>query len=276
MTVTPTSWQPPDPSPPDTRRDWLLLALALIAIIGITLLAPGGLLDKADKVGYAVCHRITIRSFLIGERQMPLCARCTGQYLGAVAGLLYLLLRGRARASELPSPSVLTVLLLFLGIWAFDGVNSYLTLFPGMPHLYEPHNILRVSTGLLQGFAVVSLVWPVFNLTAWAQPDPQRSLDHVGELASLVGIGALLVLALQSEVEAILLPLAIVSSLGTVLMLTLVLTVMVLLVLRRANRATRWRHLLMPLAAGLATSLTLIALIDSARASRTRALGLPF
>ena len=135
MTVTPTSWQPPDPSPPDTRRDWLLLALALIAIIGITLLAQGGLLDKADKVGYAVCHRITIRSFLIGERQMPLCARCTGQYLGAVAGLLYLLLRGRARASELPSPSVLTVLLLFLGIWAFDGVNSYLTLFPGMPHL---------------------------------------------------------------------------------------------------------------------------------------------
>lgn len=46
----------------------------MIAIISITLLAPGGLLDKADKVGYAVCHRITIRSFLIGERQMPLCA----------------------------------------------------------------------------------------------------------------------------------------------------------------------------------------------------------
>ena len=276
MTVHPSSGPFPDPSPPDSRRDWLLLALAVIAIIGMTLLAPGGLLDKADKVGYAVCHRITVRSFLIGERQMPLCARCTGQYLGAVAGLLYLLIRGRARASELPATPVLGALLLFLGLWAFDGVNSYLTLFPGMPHLYEPHNILRVSTGLLQGFAVISLVWPVFNLTAWAQPDPQRSLDHVRELALLVGVGALLVLALQSDVEAILFPLALISALGTLLMLTLVLTVMVLLVLRRANRARAWRHLIMPLALGLAASLTLITLIDAGRAALTQALGLPF
>ena len=276
MTVPPSTWQPAEPAPPDTRRDWLLFALALVAIVAITVWAPGGLLDKADKVGYAVCHRITLRSFLIGERQMPLCARCTGQYLGAVVGLLYLLGRGRSRASEFPAPAVLTALVLFLGIWAFDGVNSYLTLFPGAPHLYEPHNILRVSTGLLQGFAVISLVWPVFNLTAWAQPEPQHSLHHVGELALLVGVGALLVLALQSEIEAILLPLALISSLGTLIMLTLVLTVMALLVLGRANRATRWRHLFMPLALGLVSSLVLIALIDSARASLTRALGLPF
>lgn len=276
MTVPHPSWPPPDSSAPDSRRDWLLLSLALIVIIGITLLAPGGLLDKADKIGYAVCHRIVVRSFLIGERQMPLCARCTGQYLGAVAGLLYLLMRGRVRASELPPAPVLAVLALFLGIWAFDGVNSYLTLFPGMPHLYEPHNILRVSTGLLQGFAVISLVWPVFNLTAWAQPNAQRAIDHVRELAVLVGVGALLVLAVQSEVEAILFPLALISALGALLLLTLVLTVMALLILRRANRATHWRHLIMPLALGLASSLTLIALIDSARAALTRAWGLPF
>lgn len=276
MTDPPSTWQPAEPAPPDTRRDWLLLVAAVIAIVAVTLLAPGGLLDKADKVGYAVCHRITLRSFLIGERQMPLCARCTGQYLGAVVGLFYLLGRGRSRASEFPSPAVLTLLVLFLGIWGFDGVNSYLTLFPGAPHLYEPHNILRVSTGLLQGFAVINLVWPVFNLTAWAQPDPQHSLDHVGELAWLVGVGALLVLALQSEIEAILLPLALISSLGTLILLTLVLTVVALLVLRRANRATRWRHLLMPLALGLVSSLVLVTLIDSARASLTRAFGLPF
>ena len=158
MTVHPSSWQYPDPSPPDSRRDWLLLGLAVIAIIGITLLAPGGLLDKADKVGYAVCHRITVRSFLIGERQMPLCARCTGQYLGAVAGLLYLLIRGRVRASELPAAPVLGVLVLFLGLWAFDGVNSYLTLFPGMPHLYEPHNISVSYTHLRAHETVLDLV----------------------------------------------------------------------------------------------------------------------
>ena len=95
-------------------------------------------------------------------------------------------------------------------------------------------------------------------------------------MALLVGAGALLVLALQSGVEAILFPLALISALGTLLMLTLVLTVMVLLVLRRANRAWAWRHLILPLALGLASSLALIALIDTARAALTRALGLPF
>lgn len=268
---------PPNVSEPRRQRlDWLLLALALSAIVAVTLMAPGGLLDKADKIGYAVCHRITVRSFMLGERQMPLCARCTGQYLGAVTGLLYLLLRGRWRASEFPAPAVLTILTLFLGIWAFDGFNSYLTLFPGMPHLYEPRNILRVSTGLLQGFAVISLVWPVFHLSVWEEPDPQPVLRHAGELAILIGVGALLVVALQSDIEAILLPLALLSSLGTLILLTMVMTVIMLLLLRRNNRARRLRDLLLPATVGLAASLALIAAIDAARASFSTALGLPF
>lgn len=268
---------PPNVSEPRRQRlDWLLLALALSAIVAVTLMAPGGLLDKADKIGYAVCHRITVRSFMLGERQMPLCARCTGQYLGAVTGLLYLLLRGRWRASEFPAPAVLTILTLFLGIWAFDGFNSYLTLFPGMPHLYEPRNILRVSTGLLQGFAVISLVWPVFHLSVWEEPDPQPVLRHAGELAILIGVGALLVVALQSDIEAILLPLALLSSLGTLILLTMVMTVIMLLLLRRNNRARRLRDLLLPATLGLAASLALIAAIDAARASFSTALGLPF
>lgn len=261
---------------PHRRRDWLLAGIALLIITAVVLAAPGGLLDKADKVGYAVCHQIAIRSYFIGDRQMPLCARCTGQYLGAFFSLLVFLAVRRGRASLFPPTTVLVILVLFFLIWAFDGVNSYLTLFPGAPHLYEPRNILRVSTGMLQGIAVMSLVLPMFNLTAWANPDPVPTIRNLRELAALVVMGAVLVLAVQSDWEALLLPLAVVSALGVVVLLTLVMTVIALLVMGRPSTATRGSQLVVPLLWGLAGSLVLIALIDAGRSALTAALGLPF
>ena len=48
---------------------------------------PLGLLGKADAIGYAVCHRIDLRSFHLGDRTLPLCARCTGMFLGTLVSL---------------------------------------------------------------------------------------------------------------------------------------------------------------------------------------------
>lgn len=264
-----------DPAPP-RRRDWLLAGVALLIIVTVVLGAPGGLLDKADQVGYAVCHQIEVRSFFIGDRAMPLCARCTGQYLGAFFGLLVFLAVRRGRASLFPPTTILIILVLFLFIWAFDGVNSYLTLFPGAPHLYEPRNILRVSTGMLQGIAVIALVLPMFNLTAWANPEPVPTIRNLRELAALMVMGAVLVLAVQSDWEALLLPLAVASALGVVVLLTLVMTVIALIVMQRSATATHASQLVVPLLWGLAGSLILIALIDAGRAALTAALGLPF
>ena len=115
---------------------------------------PGSLLDKADHAAYAVCHRIGDRSFFVAGRQLPLCARCSGTYLGALAGLVVLGARGHGRARDLPGLRYLLVLGLFFLAWGFDGANSYLTLFPGLPHLYEPHNLLRLITGTLEGLAI--------------------------------------------------------------------------------------------------------------------------
>ncbi|KAB2863423.1 MAG: DUF2085 domain-containing protein, partial [Anaerolineae bacterium] len=65
---------------------WIALFFAIV-IIGAWLLAtPAGVLGKADAVGYAICHRITVRSFEAFDRQLPLCARCTGIYLGVASG----------------------------------------------------------------------------------------------------------------------------------------------------------------------------------------------
>ena len=51
---------------------------------------------KADHIGYAVCHQISVRSYFFGDHQLPLCARCSGQYLGALLSKsFYLLYTGK-------------------------------------------------------------------------------------------------------------------------------------------------------------------------------------
>lgn len=47
-----------------------------------------------------VCHQLPDRSFFLAGRQLPVCARCTGLYLGVAAGLLGWFLVRRLRASH--------------------------------------------------------------------------------------------------------------------------------------------------------------------------------
>ncbi len=143
----------------------------------------------ADRAGYAVCHRIGGHSFSIAGRQLPLCARCSGTYLAALAGLIVLTLRGKGLAGRFPARPYLWVLGLFMLAWAADGLNSFLALL-GLPHLYEPNNLLRLITGSLQGIAVAAVLLPALNITLWRAPRPIRSIAALPDLLwLLVGAG---------------------------------------------------------------------------------------
>jgi uncharacterized membrane protein len=267
----------PNPSKaPRPWLDWLLLAGGLAVIVVIWFITPGGLLDKADHVGYAVCHQIPIRTPFFGGRQLPLCARCSGQFLGALAGLVLLFALGRGKAAQLPPRPVIAVLLGFLAAWALDGFNSYLTLFPGAPHLYEPHNILRTTTGAMQGVALISLVLPFFNVTLWSRPRPRPTIGSLREVLLLLGLIALIVAAVGSEWAPLLYPLALLSVAGTLMMLTMVTTMLATLALRRDGRAEGWRDALPLLTAGLALALLILLGINLLRAWLTAEMGLPF
>ncbi|MEI2689209.1 MAG: DUF2085 domain-containing protein [Anaerolineae bacterium] len=270
---------PPDAFPPPRRTpwlDWLLLAGGLAVIAAIWFIAPGGLLDKADHVGYAVCHQIPIRTPFFGGRPLPLCARCSGQFLGALAGLMLLIALGRGKAAQLPPWPVIVVLLGFMAAWALDGLNSYLTLFPGAPHLYQPHNILRTTTGAMQGVALISLVLPFFNVTLWARPSPRPTINSLREMTLLLGLIALITAAVGSQWVPLLYPLALLSVAGTLLMLTMVMAMLLTLALRRDGRAQGWRDALPLLVAGLALALILVLGINLLRAWLTAQMGLPF
>lgn len=263
--------------PPRSRiLDRLLLFGGLGLVLAVLILSPGDLLGKADHVGYAVCHQIPLRSYFFGDHQLPLCARCSGQYLGALLGMLLLLILGRSKAGALPPTGIVLLLLGFLAVWAFDGFNSYLTLFPGAPHLYEPRNVLRVTTGAMQGVALIALVWPFYNAGMWAQPAPLSSIRNWREVGLLVLIMVAIVALMNSEIQQLLYPLALLSVAGTLMMLTIVNTMLVTIALRRSGTVERWRDALPLMVAGLALAVVEIVVINVIRAALTAALGLPF
>lgn len=260
-----------------TRRRLWLGALAAALLLGaLAAWRPAAPRGAAGLVGYAVCHQIPARSFTLAGRPLPLCARCTGTYLGVMLGFGMLAARRRARCSRLPPLPILIVLGLFFVAWGADGLNSYLTLFPGLPHLYEPRNALRLTTGMLNGLMLSNLVYPVFGATVWAEPRPQRSIENWRELGVLLALaGGLIGLVWWGWSPALYL-LALVSALGPLSILGIANALIVLVLMRRERAARAWRNLALPLLIAAALTLGEIAALDVGRAWLTRTFGLSF
>ena len=145
---------------------WFVPISAIIAFGAWMYISPEGALGKLDAIGYAVCHRIDARSFQIGDRQLPLCARCTGEFYAAGLALIFQVFASGKR-SKLPSRGIIAVLVLFFLAFGIDGSNSYLYLLKQssngalaqIPNLYIPNNTLRLFTGSGMGIALAALTF---------------------------------------------------------------------------------------------------------------------
>ena len=252
---------------------WLLLLSALIALGSAAWGLKEGPLALADAVGYAVCHQITVRTYVFGDLVMPLCARCSGQYLGVMAGFFMALVRGRLRAAGLPSRWIMVTLAFFLAVWAFDGVNSYIFLLTQEPFLYAPHNILRLMTGMLQGVAVSMFFLPFFNQVFWRDPNPRPALTGWSDLGLILLLTALLTFAVNSRWTPIFYPLAFLSAAGVFLLLSLVGTLVVVMLFRAENAAESPRDFLMFFIPGMAFAVLLITGVDALRVRLEATLG---
>lgn len=241
----------------------LIFAVGLLLIVWWTN-TPPGLLGKADAAGYAVCHRIPERSFMIGDRQTPLCARCSGMFLGALIGTVYYLKRSGRRAG-MPPLSVSVLLGAFLILFALDGGNSYLHFFPGAPGLYEPNNAMRLITGTGVGLGIASILVPVVNQTYWRSYDSRPVLNGLGQFIPLLVIAGLVDLAVLSEIPLLLYPLALLSAGGILLVLSLVYSLVWILLTKQENRFDRPRELWVMLLVGFFTALLQISVIDAGR-----------
>jgi uncharacterized membrane protein len=257
------------------RLTVVIVAVAVAIILFAIMLPPSTLLGKADVVGYGICHQLPERSFFLDGRQLPLCARCTGTFLGAIVGLVAMVLLGRRRASRLPPVPVLIILVFFIGFWAFDGLNSYMTFFPGAPNLYEPQNWLRLTTGMLNGLALIIIVFPIFNFTLWRDTTRDRVIKNLWELLAILPVVAVLVWIIQAEISYLLYPLAILSSLGVLMMLVLINSMIATVVLGREGQARTWSQALVPLTVGTALAILQVTAMVLIRAYLTTTLGLP-
>jgi uncharacterized membrane protein len=232
-----------------------------------------GPLALADSVGYAVCHQITVRTYVFGDLVMPLCARCSGQYLGAMAGFFMALVWGRLRASGLPSRGIIVTLVAFLAIWAFDGINSYVYLVTRETFLYMPHNILRLITGMLQGIAISMFFLPFFNQVFWRRPDPRPVLAGWKDLAIILLLTGVLTLAVNSQWGPLFYPLAALSVAGVFLLLSLVGTLVFVMLFRAENTGETGQDFVRFFIPGMAFAVLLIAGIDALRAWAQSSLG---
>ncbi len=221
------------------------------------------LLDLFHFLAGGVCHQLPERSLQIAGSALPLCARDTGTYLGLVLGLLAVLLLRRSRAILLPSWPLLALFAAFFAFWGADGLNSYLTLLR-LPHVYEPTNTLRLLTGILQGLALLLVIWPVAAFTFWRQAERVRVI-RPGELAGLLalalGVVALLTqpLALPRDVAGV------VSGLGLVGMFTLLNSLLLTVALHREGMAEKNRDVLRILAIALVPALAELVLLSLLR-----------
>ncbi len=221
------------------------------------------LLELLHFLGGGVCHQLPERSLHVAGTVTPLCARCTGTFIGAAAGLLVVVLLRRLRASLLPRWPMLAIFAAFFLAWGLDGLNSYLTLFPGLPHLYEPNNTLRLITGTLEGLALSLILWPVVASALWAKPEPTLAI-HYRELFVTALAAVAFAALLATEPSALVYAGALVSVLGMLAIFGLLNALLLAVILHREATISSRRQAAAMLAGVLllgAAELTLLSLL---------------
>ncbi|MBQ7822086.1 MAG: DUF2085 domain-containing protein [Clostridia bacterium] len=98
-----------------------------------------------------MCHQRTDRSFFIGSRQFPLCARCTGILFGYILGIIIAIL------TDCKSYKLFPLLLIPM---IFDGTLQHFT-------RYESNNIKRLITGLCGGIGIIYIFICIHMFTVW-------------------------------------------------------------------------------------------------------------
>ncbi|GAC1378314.1 MAG: hypothetical protein NVS4B7_07150 [Ktedonobacteraceae bacterium] len=221
-----------------------LIGLCYLTWLAALVFLPGAsLLDRLRWLDSGVCAQLPTHSFYPGGVRLPLCARNTGIYLGFIVTLLTLYATGRGKVQRLPPWPIIVVLLGGVLAMAIDGFNSFL-LDLGQPHLYQPHNLLRLATGLATGLAVATLTLPAINWLFWSESSEKRSISSWLALLLLLPGLLLSFLAVASQSALLLYPLALLSTAGLLSITGSANLIIVLAIAKKEQSFKRYRSLL--------------------------------
>ncbi len=107
-------------------------------------------------IGSFVCHQISDRTLHIVGHSLPLCARCTGIYSGFLLGIIYHMLIGSRKNSQLPPMKILLTSIGFIMLLIADGLAFQLG-------LWNSTNYMRLLLGLLCGSSISLFLLPLYN-----------------------------------------------------------------------------------------------------------------
>ena len=117
------------------------------------------LLEFAYATGAVVCHQIPGRSFFLDGRQLPVCARCTGLYLGALAGLVswctWKLTRGWKPIGVSHRGAIRVVVA--------AGIPTALSVTAGALSIWDGSNVTRAVLAVPLGLSAGAVVASVFT-----------------------------------------------------------------------------------------------------------------
>ena len=242
---------------------WILLGIALGLFILWLSLTPEGVLGKADAVGYAVCHRIPERSFKIGDRQMPMCARCTGLFLGAMLGLGFQLAQGR-KGKMPPIPAAILFGSLALA-WVLDGINSFTMLTPVLPSLYQTQNWTRLVTGTGMGLAISAILLPAFIQTMFKTWEESSGFGMWHQVLIILGLGATLDILVLFEIPWLQYLFSLISAGSVFVLLTLIYSMVLVMMFKKENTYENITQLFISFTGGFILALLQIGAIDLVR-----------
>lgn len=249
----------------------MVAVLLTAAVLVLDVVLPGlpgaerGLIGRLSVLMSGICPQRPSHSYTLGSVQLPLEARMLGMFGGLTVGMLYLGTFGRKRMYRWPRLPLALVLVLGVGIMAFDGFNA---LFFDLhwPHAYTPDLRLRLGTGILTGIAMAFFLVPA--LAQVGKPGAETGTPPGWRDLGWVTLGSIgFVFLVASGWRVLLAPVALIAVGGVVLAWMTINRVVLwgLTGARPIASARTWRHWLLDiLAAGLAVGeLVLLALLFS-------------
>lgn len=106
---------------------------------------------KISNINLVLCHRLPNRTFKLGNSYFPVCARCTGVYVGAFIFLIYILIFGLDNLKAIIFDINIIIISTIIIIPTFiDGTTQLIG-------YRESNNILRCITGIFAGVGLAVL-----------------------------------------------------------------------------------------------------------------------